>query len=961
MALAVVLLPLAIAALPHHASADTSRINLNDLKSATYSWVDRTTINMKVGGDTIAFKDSDITDVGLGNTGIHYTATGYGCGADIFVLVGQGWNNLVGTFKYNSTTNGSTGCSDTYDIKTSQAQNSGNSALVYGKQDDKTIVRLDGNTEWTFTLTNTPNVYGKTSEQGKSCQDRIIVNSSGQMSLYVLNPTPGGLSGALNGGQTGNGNTYRGLSDNEVHQLGLSGGESCVALNHDSGSAEKANGGAFLYAGRYSPLGTAANVKAAGAEDSAATSGITAAEDPALHCNITVLNPLSWFLCPLAHTIMNAISSLDNVINSYLNIDTNQIFGDPNVPNSTTNPGYKKAWGNIRDLSLGIVVVMALVMVVSQAAGLEIFDAYTVRKVFPRLLIAAIGIALSWSLLKFFVGFTNDLGYAARSIIYSPFGGAGGTGENGITLGGGGETLTTILGFTGIISLGFFGLLSFAATGLMALAVAIFVLIVRQIAMTILIIMAPLAIAAFILPNTQKMYKIWWDFLSKGLLMFPIIAAFIAAGRVFAVVSSNNGGTINEILSFIGYIAPYFLLPVTFRFAGGAIGAIGGFANNGSKGAFDRLKKYRGNKSAQNMQKAKNYSRFSDNNRVGRGINTLLGAGGNPRHLRRGVDGVRTGRQAVRGVQGQNALKNDAIFQANQNDDNFLVALADRNLATERLGSLKTKHEAAVAAHNSAIITGQPADFIEKKRQEMAGAQGQIHALENGMNAANQVSSRNSIGTQIAAYDAWTKTGYNIDAGAEGYKQLDKVATRLSGGDAGLRSQLLDQGQFNLKQAGRYDLGGINHGAGYSSKTGLNKASLYAIANGKTESIKTMVDDLGTTGPVTKEHAVVYKELQAMLPNATGGNRDEIVKQMSVLTSMGGGSGLKSYLETPTGAPPVNVRENYDNTNPAHLVPGAWSSEDQTRGYKMAPRAPTLGDQAQLEARTYQQPDPNNL
>ena len=157
----------------------------------------------------------------------------------------------------------------------------------------------------------------------------------------------------------------------------------------------------------------------------------------------------------------------------------------------------------------------------------------------PRLVIAAILISLSWPLMQFFVEFVNSLGLGVQNIIYSPFSAANINSIN-INLSGGADTALAIVGGPAIVALGIFGLLSFALTGALALFVTFLILIIRQILILILIIFSPLAILMMILPNTQKHFKKWFDEFSKALLMFPIIVALIAAGRVFAVLSVYN-------------------------------------------------------------------------------------------------------------------------------------------------------------------------------------------------------------------------------------------------------------------------------------------------------------------------------------------------------------------------------------------------------------------------------------
>src|SRR5437868_6794791 len=78
----------------------------------------------------------------------------------------------------------------------------------------------------------------------------------------------------------------------------------------------------------------------------------------------------------------------------------------------------------MRYLSVGLLLLIGLVMVVSQMIGIGPFDAYTVKKVLPRMLAAAVLITLSWFLCKFVIDIFNIIGQSVRGLLYAPFGGS---------------------------------------------------------------------------------------------------------------------------------------------------------------------------------------------------------------------------------------------------------------------------------------------------------------------------------------------------------------------------------------------------------------------------------------------------------------------------------------------------------------------------------------------------------
>jgi hypothetical protein len=282
-----------------------------------------------------------------------------------------------------------------------------------------------------------------------------------------------------------------------------------------------------------------------------------------------------WATCGIIWAAVALVDRFETFINSMLTIDTDSIFNDDN----DTGRAWHEAWGVFRNIALGLIVIVALVMVISQAAGLEILDAYTIRKVLPRLLLAAIGITLSWQLLNLAVTVSNDLGVGVRAIIYTPFQGFD------LTLDAVTGAIVSLFSVGAILALGWLALLALVVTAALAVITAWFLLVFREILIVMLIIVAPIAIGAAILPNTQKIWKLWSKTFMGALLMFLFISAFIAVGRVFAIASLEGGSTIMaELIAVIAYFAPYFLIPFTFKMAGGAMAAVGGIA----QGAYRR-------------------------------------------------------------------------------------------------------------------------------------------------------------------------------------------------------------------------------------------------------------------------------------------------------------------------------------------------------------------------------------
>ncbi len=241
------------------------------------------------------------------------------------------------------------------------------------------------------------------------------------------------------------------------------------------------------------------------------------------------------------------------------------------------------------------------------------FSAYTIRKVLPRLLIAVIAIQLSWSLVLLAVHVNNEVAHGLQALFYAPFGGTKALSLGAIiqTNGGsaGGAAATGVFAAaaagTGFLVLGpgtLIGVLALAGTAALGVIIAIFTLVLRRAVLLFLMVIAPLAIVAWVLPGTEKFWKLWWESFSKLLLMYPLILLMIAAGRVFAKVAAASGA--NALLTYamvvLGFFGPLFMIPATLKLAGTAFSTLTGAVNSKGKGAFDRLRGVRDNQAKKN-------------------------------------------------------------------------------------------------------------------------------------------------------------------------------------------------------------------------------------------------------------------------------------------------------------------------------------------------------------------------
>lgn len=520
----------------------------------------------------------------------------------------QNAKNTATIVAFSYTGGGTNACSQTTSHITFTNPQNFNDYFAWG---DSTTIKTSDGTSIEFVQASTGGDFyddGTFSSGNKTCQSSITADAT--------NPGSGSLVIRNTGSGSPLGTGWPAAYQKDLNSPGA--GATCYSSNPIN----------ITIADPVGSDGKPASTAAAGSSTSQNGGGGGAGASQTL-CETTFNNPLTWIVCPVVDTLVNVINDIDALITNQLNIKTDAIF----CSDTATCKAYLTAWQSFRDIALGLMAVAGLIVLIAQALGTELLDAYTIRKILPRLLVAAVGITLSWTLMRFFIQLTDDLGFGIKDLLLAPFSSINGGINLTIVNGGGIGAFFGGLGAVGAgavaggvtwIALGGGGvLLSYVVTAALAVFIAIMVLILRQIAIILLVLIAPVAIVCYILPNTHRVYKIWWESFSRALLMFPMIVAFITAGRIFSAVSFSNGGALNQLIGLIAYFAPYFMIPLTFKFAGGALRQIGGFVNDRGRGGFDRLRKYRTDTSAKRIERARGQGLYRGTNKLTRGLNKL--------------------------------------------------------------------------------------------------------------------------------------------------------------------------------------------------------------------------------------------------------------------------------------------------------------------------------------------------
>lgn len=319
---------------------------------------------------------------------------------------------------------------------------------------------------------------------------------------------------------------------------------------------------------------------------------------------------IDWALCSLLWGVSNGIEAIERQIYSFLRID--RVSYQPNDCDGTASESracnYYDAWGNIRNLMTLAVVGTAILMVLATALDFGWFSNYTVKKYLARLIVGVILMIMSWAIGDFIIHISNQLGGFAGNVITAPFEGASeiglesifsGTEDKGVAEGtsiavaGAGAVAVGIVALSG--GLGLVPVLLTAALGLLAIIFGFMFLVFREMVIIAMLVFAPLGVALWFLPGSDRMWKLYYKTFLSLVFIYPIIVSVIAFGRVFIWVlqQSDDNPALITLISFMVYVGMFMAIPFLFKKFMGAINQITGGQNNPAKGIFDRAKNAR--------------------------------------------------------------------------------------------------------------------------------------------------------------------------------------------------------------------------------------------------------------------------------------------------------------------------------------------------------------------------------
>ena len=302
---------------------------------------------------------------------------------------------------------------------------------------------------------------------------------------------------------------------------------------------------------------------------------------------------IGWFICPVSNWLADGIDFMYSALQQFLKTKP--------LETTNQNSGIYLAWVIMRNISNVAFIVAFLVIIYSQLTSVGISN-YGVKKMIPRLVIAAVLVNLSFTICAILLDLSNIAGYAFQDAFMGIKNTISTVGENTSTWTWS-EVISTALS-NGALAVGAITfttellpmLVPAATLAGLTLLLILLIMAARQALIIILIIISPLAFVCYLLPGTEKWFKKWRDSFLTMLVFFPAFAVVFGGAQLAGIIiiqnASGPNGAIMHVLGMLVQIIPLAITPLIMKFSGGVLGKFAGFVNDKNKGWYDRTKNW---------------------------------------------------------------------------------------------------------------------------------------------------------------------------------------------------------------------------------------------------------------------------------------------------------------------------------------------------------------------------------
>lgn len=318
---------------------------------------------------------------------------------------------------------------------------------------------------------------------------------------------------------------------------------------------------------------------------------------------------LGWIVCP-------GTGLLSKIIDGAYGLLTQVIEVNP-IPTDHESP-YYIVWEYFKNITNLIFVGFFLVVIFSQITGIGINN-YGIKKVLPRIIITAILVNLSYIVCTIAVDISNILGNSLHNFFINiqdiaiqngtiPAD-AKSTSVAAITyailgIGAAGAAGTALV-FAGSIEGLLWMLAPVLLSGVIAVLSALIIMAARQALIYLLVMISPLALVAYMLPNTEQWFSKWYKLFARMIMFYPMFSVLYGASQLAGlVIIASSDNPFMKVLGMAVEIVPLFMSIPLMKMSGTALNKIDGIFNRMTSPLTGAAAGYAASKSALAKQKA---------------------------------------------------------------------------------------------------------------------------------------------------------------------------------------------------------------------------------------------------------------------------------------------------------------------------------------------------------------------
>ncbi len=294
---------------------------------------------------------------------------------------------------------------------------------------------------------------------------------------------------------------------------------------------------------------------------------------------------LGWIFCPIAQALGKALDTLyENVVESFLEVQASEMYN--------ANGEIHNGWKTFRDFANIAFAIALLIVILSQVTGFGISN-YGIKKILPTLIMIVVLVNISFFLCQIAIDVSNILGVALKEFFEGLSQESLDSFQNtGRSFVGGLLSAVGIVGISGVgITVGIANAPFIAGAVLANLPAVIITLVVmlislfffflllgvRQAGILIAVILSPLAVICYALPNTKSLFQKWKKLFTSLLMVYPICGLMMGATGFVSnlMLESQNSGFFFNLVAALLQVVPFFMIPSIVRSSMNVLGNLG--------------------------------------------------------------------------------------------------------------------------------------------------------------------------------------------------------------------------------------------------------------------------------------------------------------------------------------------------------------------------------------------------